>query len=123
VRQRQGPVAALQSQYSGVALGSRIKIFDEFVVLIGYHRKPANRLLRQTASATKGNLAYIDESFPSAELMKSSRVTQVRLHKSMKLKIARSPSHTQQSVQYRINRLRTYPEVSSSCRSKFELDR
>jgi hypothetical protein len=44
-------VAALQVRYRSSGFGDRIKIFDEFVALTGYHRKHVIRLLRAKPSA------------------------------------------------------------------------
>ncbi|HXI91792.1 MAG TPA: hypothetical protein VNO24_17400 [Blastocatellia bacterium] len=47
-------VAALQLRYGSATFSDRIRILDEFVVLTGYHRKHAIRLLREKPGAAKG---------------------------------------------------------------------
>ena len=65
-------VDALRGRYGGAAFGERIKILDEFVVLTGYHRKHAIRVLRdevtKTGAARARNRLY-DEAVRQALMM------------------------------------------------------
>ncbi len=62
-------VDALRERYRSAALGDRIKILDEFVALTGYHRKHANRVLREevaTAKAARARNRLYDEAVRQA---------------------------------------------------------
>ena len=50
-------VEALRQRYRSPALGDRIKIFDEFVAVTGYHRKHAIRVLREEVATAKAAYA------------------------------------------------------------------
>ena len=65
-------VEALRVRYGGAALGERIKILDEFVVLTGCHRKHAIRVLREEvtkASAAPARNRLYDEAVRQALTM------------------------------------------------------